>query len=369
MAVGPATYKYLALSAIDGQPQGELDLYGVQMTDLLTDVGIMRATVPLESPKSYRTLTQPGLIEIAAIRTSATGVQRCVWNGPITRRTANVADGTVELEMRDPRWWFSRRVTERVHNYTGDQFAAVRSLIADAQSKASPTGHPWGFTVTAGNSGINKKVSIGSTERRYVTEVIADLAEDDDTGFDHRMAWTYNSATLTVTRQLQLGYPILGTDKSNDFVIPASFLSGFLDLNDTDEVERAANRVHVLGGLPGKSKVIALSTYATASSYPTMEVVLDRSDVTSQAQLNGMAKAARRILNPAVKVWSVTWRPENFRTLDDFDLGDTIRVVATKGIETINARRRVVGVTIRPQDDGAEEYEAITNNPADDVLE
>lgn len=367
MAVGPATYKYLALSAWTGEPLGELDLSGVEITDLLTDVGIMRATVPLESPKSYRALTQPGLIEIAVIRTSAAGVQRCVWNGPITRRTANVADGTVELEMRDPRWWFSRRVTERALNFTADQFATVRQLITEAKSKAA--GHPWGLTVTAGNSGVNKKVSIGSTERRYVSEVIADLAEDDDTGFDHRIAWTYNSSTLTVTRQLQLGYPTLGTDKSGNFTIPASFLSGFLDLDDTDEVERAANRVHVLGGMPGKSKVIALSTFSSSSSYPVMETVLDRSDITSQARLDGMAKAARRVLNPAVKVWSVTWRPEYGRTLDDFDLGDTIRVVATKGTETINARRRVIGVTIRPQDDGAEEYEAITNNPADDVLE
>lgn len=366
--MAPATYRYLALSAWDGQPQGELDLYGVEITDLLTDIGVMRATVPLESPKSYRTLTQPGLIEIAVIRkNTATGVERCVWNGPITRRQANVADGTVQLEMRDPRWWFSKRVTERIHNFTGDQFAAVRSLIADAKAKAA--NHPWSFTVTTGNSGINKKVSIGSTERRYVSEVIADLAEDDDTGFDHRVAWSYTAATLTVTRQLQLGYPTLGTDKSSTFTLPASFLSGFLDLDDVDEVDRAANRVHVLGGQPAKSKVIALSSYSTASSYPTLETVLDRSDITSQAQLDGMAKAARRVLNPAVKVWSVTWRPEYGRTLDDFDLGDTIRVVATKGTETINARRRVIGVTIRPQDDGAEEYEAITNNPADEVLE
>lgn len=367
------------LAARDGEALAEIPASGVSFSSVLTGEGAFECALPFEHP-SAGALVDPGAgREIAVIREDGGGA-RCVWNGPLisTRRAITGEGGTVTVAARTPGWYLSKRVTEGARAFRRPVFAAVSNLVDMAQGINRPplstnsatkhTGALYRFDNSPRDGGPEKAWTIGGADRLPILDVIADLADDDAAGFDYRWEYGYQPTGHVITRTMRLGAPTLGTDRAADFRLEIG--AGLTSIEDEADVSRAANRVHVLGaGTGGGSRrANSVNTGQINASGVLLEEAVERTNVASQAVLDGMARAYRRQFAPATRVITATFVPTPRLPYGFADVGDTIRVRVRVGSESVDLRRRIVAITTTVDDAGLEEVALVLNNPLDEVV-
>lgn len=365
-----ARHTVLILRASDGEPLEEVPANGLTIGKVLTGMGGCTFSLPV-SEKSSRALIAPGQgREVAVIRNGTT----CIFNGPIlnTRRSL---EGTVAVQAADPGYYLSRRTTDGPRNYGRNVLAVVKDLVDTALGVpprfAKPNASLYRLTVDPISGGPVKRWAIGSRDRLPIFEMIQDLADDDVGGFDFRWDYTYTPVGQSVSRIFRLGHPTLGVDRPDAIVEPPALL----EFSDTEGIERAATRVHVVGAGTGKGKRLAsaVNTGAHNAGLPLLESVIERTNVSNQATLNGMANAYRRILNPPGRLIETTHRVSGGAAEGGLgwgvaDLGDRVRVRVYASGEELDIRRRIVAETLNVSDDGEENLSWIYNDPTEDVI-
>lgn len=354
----------LLLRAKDGEPLAELPYSDLAYGLVLTGTGSCSLSLPKGSAQAARDLIGPGLgRELAVIRNDGA----CVWNGPLiaTQRTLE----TVTLTAADPGWYFLKRVTEQARNYGRPVLDAVADLVAMAQSATPNTPKPKAFAtlyrLTAqASGGPVKRWAINSTDRLPILDVIGDLADDEAAGFDWRWSFGYQRNGMLVSRTWAFAFPTIGTDHGNKIVVEPPHL---LEYEEVEDMARAANRVHVLGAGSGTGRRRAFANNGTHGNIAGVlyEVAVERSNVTNQATLQGMANAFRRTLNPPTRTITTTHQPTatGALTYDAIQVGDTVRVRASD----VDLRRRVVAMSVAVSNDGAERVTLTYNDPTDEV--
>lgn len=343
-----ADWVYYVHDSKTGEPLGEVDLRKPKVVDRLSETSTLTGTLSLDDPKCRRAWTGCWTRELTAVRDGVVAM-----HGPITARRRSRNSRELDLTASSPHAYFKRRVTEHARNYNREQFSIVRSLCTDAMAKTG--GNLYRVVLGTSSSGKTVRLSVGGTERLYVADVIEDLAEDADIGFDFRWDYTIaNAAGPTqhnVTRYLTLGYPAIGRDLSLSRVIEDNW--DLDELTDEEDGSTAANRVHLLGAGTGTKRLRAVGNSGASlnAGYPLLETVLDRSEVKEQARLDGMAKHAVQALKPGQVVLSTVHRISPSLPYGAVDLGDTVRVKTTLGGDTLDLRRRVVVIETDPEKD------------------
>lgn len=351
-----ATYRVLILRASDGEALGEVSANDLTWTNVLTGMGSCTFTLPLGDPKGDRSLIGPALgREIAVVRDNVS----VEFHGPIVSTVRSTEQ--VEVTAADPGYYLSRRVTEGARNYGRPVLDAVRNLVEMATG-AVPGGSPKPsaglYRLTVDGSGGPKKVwQIASSDRLPILDMIGDLADDDPGGFDYRWDYPWQPSGMVVSRSLRLRAPTIGVDRRTDVVLEPPSLTSY---TDTEGLERAANRVIVLGSGEGKKQLIGTSVNAGSlnSGLPLLETVVERTNVRAQTTLNNMATQYRRLLAPSFRIVEAQYRAGAlaYRTAD---LGDTIAVRLGGSL----LDRRIVAETVSVSDEGEEQVKWTFNDP------
>jgi hypothetical protein len=341
-----ARWTYYAQRSSDGQPVAELPLADVSIEDVLSGRANMSGTLSLDDPMAARAYCAPWLREITAVRDG-----EIAFHGPIIGRRPNLQERTVAISAASPHAYFYKRVTEAVRHYNREQFSIVRALITDATAKTG--GSLYRLTVSTGSSGVSKELLIGGSDRQRVALVIENLATDDVSGFDFRWDATwYDASQHLVSRKLTLGYPTIGRDLTASQVVQATI--DLVDVQDAEDGLAAANRIHGLGATTkGTARLRSVSNSGSSltAGYPLLEDVIDLSDVRTQALLDAMTVHARNARIPGVRSLTSTHTISPELPYGAVDLGDSVTVKLTAGVESINLERRVVSIRTVPATD------------------
>lgn len=340
-----ATWTIFAHDSRSGEPLAELPVEEPVIEEVLSGISTFTWTLPLYNEMSARKICAPWLREVTVVRDlGMSGGNVIAFHGPIVARVPSLEQQTVSLSAADPMAYFAKRVTEHGRKYSREQFSIVRSLMADAMAKTG--GSLYRLTVDPGSSGVNKALNVGGTERRYVADVIEELSQDANSGFDYRWDYTWhNLSQRQVARRLTLGYPTIGRNLESTVTVEET--ADLVDIADPEDGLVAANRVHVLGAGTGTKRLRAVSNSGSSlnAGYPLLETVVDRSDVKEQTRLNGIAAALRNALLPGTRGVSTAHSVGPHFPYGRVDLGDRIRVKVNEGTEQVNVARRVVAIT------------------------
>lgn len=361
-----ARYRYMIVDATDGLPVAEMPFINVRFDDKLNAFGTFTGTIPLEHPQSN--FLQTGKYEIAVLRNDV----ECVWNGPIVRSTSSLRSRTIQVTAYTTWWYFSKRIINGSRNYrnaaqqgTRDIFFMVRDVVALATT-GLPGGTIPNFTISQANSGKIKPFSFSVADARTATDIIDDLAYDPTDGFDYRIRWTVQPGIPKINKFMDFARPNFTRDITSRPLEPGN---GLLDLNLDEDIERAANRVYVLGGGSGGStrkRAIANSGASLNAGYPHLAEAVNRNDVESQAALNGIANQYRQALFPPVRGYTATYRPTLALPFGFCDLGDKVRIkVPTGYFSNTPTDRRVIGIATEVDEQGEEIITLSLDNPAD----
>lgn len=343
-----ARWSYYTHRSSDGEPVGELPLSGVEIEDVLSGTASLTGSLPLYDWPAQRSLTAPWLREITAVRDGV-----IAFHGPVVGRTPTLNGKSVAISAASPHAYFRKRVTETLRKYNRDEFSLVRSLVTDATAKTG--GDLYRLTVSTGMAGVTKQITVGGVIRRYVSDVIEDLAKDNDTGFDFRWDFTWLSQPQhTINRKLTLGYPEIGRDLTvglNPRVIEQTI--DLVDVTDAEDGLKSANRWHGLGAATktGRLRSVANSGSSLAAGYPLLEDVVDFGDINSQAQLDLMTTYLRNARLPGTRTFETKHTISDHLPYGAVDLGDKVTIKVTAGAESVNFARRVVLIRTQPETD------------------
>jgi hypothetical protein len=345
------SYAYLIHDAKTGVLVDDVPLQDVQFTDALTGIGTAQAKIPLDHPKATRSVfggRTTGDRELTIIRDDNT----LAWHGPIVKKKASLKEGFLTLECADPFWYLTKRVMEGERRYTRVPMQIARDLFLNGVNKTGTTASSqaplYRYTCDNKTNGTVVAMNVAANDRLNVGRAIMDLAATAD--FDFRFDSTYNASTHDVSRNLRFGYPNISrviTDRRLEIG------NGLEDLVVEESLDRAGNRIHVLGAGTGNKRIRAVVNNGTsANKHVVLEEVIDAQDVTSQAVVNSMANFYRSIRNPPLVTYTATFRPSAALPFDWALPGDSIKVVAGYGYLDENVNRRVVAVTTRVDNDG-----------------
>lgn len=327
-------YRYLL---VDSRPSGtagvgnvvaEIPLSNVNFSSLLTNVGSLSASMPVNHPKALRTLNNFRLAQrdLTVVREG-----QVVWNGPLTSVKRNSKTKTLELTAHEFPWYLSRRTIETNKDYNIDVLAVVRDLITTVRAKTN--GEFYRLNVSSATAGVTKKWKFSGAYRREVLQIINDLAAET---FDYRMLYT-GSVGDAATRFLDLGAPTLGVLRG--YVLEPK--SGLVDVTIEEDLSDSCNRAHVIGS----NGLVHTSTNAAsyAADDVLLERVFDRGDVSSPGVIQAYARDRAANLKPPIVVYSAIWTPRKSLPYGFALPGDTVPLVHP-GLGIPKTNLRIVGV-------------------------
>lgn len=355
------SFGYDVVRADTGAPLARLPLRDVNYTRLLTGVGQLNAALPLADPKCTRELLSPGQTGGRELVVSRNGVVD--WSGPITRIQASAAQARVSITAREVPWYLFRRTieTDKTYPATSDVLDVVRDMIAQAIAKTGGGIH--GFAAGTATSAITAGYVILSAQRKYVLDMMTELASSPTAGFDWRMAHSGTPGALT--RTLELGAPSLGAASpiTDRIVAPHT---GMVEITQDEDMETGGNRVHVvtsLGGVATRGNATSIDT----DHVPLVERVVDRPDITDLVLLGKVADEELRVSIPPVTSYETTFTPTSALPFGFCDLGDRVRFQAPEGYLDVDSTRRVVGIEVVPPQDAPEQIKLTFNSPLDEL--
>ncbi|MBC9714083.1 hypothetical protein H9Y04_16080 [Streptomyces sp. TRM66268-LWL] len=355
----PSTpYRLLFCDLRSDQLLDALPVQGVALDDYIGKTGRLTGTVPIPN----RALAERARRAILPGRT-AVWVERGrdIWWGGIvwTLDLASDTRGRLGAQIQAGGWesylykrlLFDGQVAEQV-----DQFDLVRGLVDYAQSA---TGGDIGITYEPVVSGVLRDRTYLRYDLTSIGELIDDLAAVEN-GFEWRIASFRDSHGRRVKR-LQLGHPIIRAGAS-EIVLdhPGPVLSYTWPVDAT----RKANA--------WQSRGASINSNQAASSYPLTSPVLidgddlaagwprldgssDYSTVERQSTLDAHARADATAARDPLAIPQLTVLLDG--TLSPALLGATIRLRIRDlwHPDTLDARYRVVGLSITPPERGRPE--------------
>lgn len=357
-------YRYILVDASSGTNIDEIPLTVSSFSRVLNGVGSLTGTIPLDHSKALPTSLR-GDREITVLRDNAV-----VWNGPITvTDDGDLQSRTVTVTAREASWYLGKRTLEVNKNYNADVYYIVRNLIAYMTTKQGAgstninAALPRFFVSPAtGTSGTTRAVHYYGGARHTIADIIDDLVADPTTGLDYRMDYATGSTRQQCKRTLTLGSPSLGVARAQ--LLTEHVLANY---GKTEDRERAATRVHVIGS--GYTST-AQNTGSVTNGDILIEAVTDRSDKSNHAFLDDFARDFRYRAQPPVSTQTVTYIPTVGGLEFGFaDLGDTVNIqIGGATLLHSVAHSRVLQVEVTPsQGDTAESVALTIATPLDSL--
>jgi hypothetical protein len=366
-------YKYRFCDLLTDNFITYLDLSDVSYDRRIGEPGSFSATIPMPSldmvekvatiiPRYPGDLsTGPGRIVVHVYRNGIVWGSYIIWSASI--ESGDRGDLQARISGSSLESYLGRVEIREDLDYTDeDQLQIARSLIESLQAQ---THADIGLTVEAGSSGVTRTVSYLAGESSTYGQRLTELA-DLDNGFE-TMIHTSDSGTGTITREMLLGYPKLGSDTTEHVFSQPGNVIGF---NEDIDATR--------GGTSFVARGESASTDASAASGPTLSVPHDatahlaagwpRLDATITAHFERdtdtldsyAARWAARNAG-AVRVHQVSIRLDG----DDFtpaNLGDMARVVLVNnwwprvnGAASFDQSWRVIGIAVQATTRGQRE--------------
>ena len=308
-------------------------------TEVLNGEGTCEVWLPIDHASVTRANFAVGNRELHVYRDDGNG-EVLVWAGRLW--AVDVQDWFVRMLGKGFYHDLSRR--EIVSDYTSrisagvfkDQLTIVRDLINATQAL---TDGGLGFTHNdLSVSGVTRKLIVCAEERRQISDVIEELASADD-GFDF---------AVLPDKRVRLWYPRRGQVNTGLTFSASDNVSEFRYQEDAEEM---ANDVAVVGPqenceVPDVTSAVdttSRSTYGVLHASESAEFVDD--ETLRQGQADEMLRERKDSrLQPDVQVPTQLSDAVDFY---DYQLGDTVTVVATRGevggFGQFNQAFRIVG--------------------------
>ncbi len=362
-----ANYRFLVYSSSTGLPLGEVPLTNVSFSDVLNGYGVLTGTLPLSNAQAA--LISVGKTDIGVLRNETL----CPFYGPVVSVEADLESKRLTVTAYTTWWIFTKRVFEASRQYNRDLFSAARDVI-DLSHTKSPNADVTAYApipnwsvATLGSAGVTIRYNVADSDKRSAADIIDDLSADPTNGFDYRVDFTVNAGVPTINKSFRMAKPFLGVDATARPLEPGN---GLINLNCREEIEEAANRVHILGAGTGstslRSRVNAISSLS--AGYLLIEEVINRNDIRVQSSLNQQANEARRYLYPPIRRYTATYRPTAALPYAFCDLGDKVKINVTTGyFANVPTTRRVIGIKTMVDDQREETVELTFANPSDTV--
>lgn len=316
----------------------------------LNSAGTLEFSLPIDActPADFA----PGQRELHLYRDSGAG-ESLVWGG--------------HLWVADVRYPFVRFLgigfyEALRHREMGDDFYEVgadsRSVAWDLISYTQGLANG-GLGITRGTdvgTGAVRTVEACAEERKKISDMIEDLAGSDD-GFDFEILPNKTWRTWS---------PLRGTDRTGTVHLDAT--TNIVDLSYTIDATSVENEVAGIGDNGGGNcepiTYTVVSDSASQAAYGLMQGSINRSDIRQDdALITGLAteelalqKQARK--QPTIKLFqglAGIKSPLN----NDYDLGDTLLVSASRGYATFSDPFRLLAYSVSV-DEGGNEFLEVT---------
>ena len=343
-----ARWRYFTQHALTGDIlHPVLPLTGVEFGNELNGPGSFRATLAPRWAKANNIASlMPGS---ALIYAEADGLLR--WGGLLWDATPE--DGDYQLEAAGWSSYLNRRHDEDGElggrgPYTyQDPCTVIRDVWAYAQSK--PDGS-LGVVVDATNS----NATVGTPkepwhsywyERPKLGDHLDDLvSEDGAPQYTNTCSWQANG---TIERRLRLGYPRLGTRRTD-----ISFTTG-INIVDAPPVKYSGDDYAnvVIGTGSGEGTATRFAVDAVRDGRLRLEYALDLPTVNGVDTLGRRAAAERKRRQVMGQVEQITVRDHPAAPLGSWQIGDDVRVTVNNQWISWSGWCRIVEDSYKPSDD------------------
>lgn len=365
-----AAYHYVVSDTTAGTNLAELPLTLTgPFTRILNGIGQLSATLPVTHPTATTTNLQAnGDREITVYRDD-----NPIWNGPITSISPQRRSEQVQITAREAHWYMTKRVLEVDYINTGDIFNLMRDLYNNAVGKESNGATSGGSSINASLprfvispssgavlAGASKTVSYSGAQRLVFWDIFTnDFINDPSNGIDIRMDYTTGSNRQQCQRHFAMAYQNIGTTRTQ--ILTEVVLD---DYGYTDDADRAATRIHVLGS---GYDYTAQNTGSISAGLPLLDAVYSRSDSPSQAVIQTYANEARRLAQPPVRAYQASFVPGDAATgalpFGWCDLGDKVTLaISQPAILALSDTRRVIQIDVTPPTGAGPEMVTLTFN-------
>ncbi|MGD6762037.1 hypothetical protein ACOKM5_24190 [Streptomyces sp. BH097] len=335
-----------------------LPVSGVSLDDYIGKTGSMRGTVPIpnaELAARARRALVPGRTGVWVER------GREVWWGGIlwTLSLASDTRGFLSAQVQCGGWesyLYRRELHDTAIAQQVDQFDIVRQLVDYAQNTA---GGNIGITYAQDVSGVPRDRTFLRYDLPKIGDLIDQLAAVED-GFEWRIA-SFRDADGRRVKRLQLGHPVIRTGTS-EIVLdhPGPVLSYTWPVDATQKANAWQSRgASVNGNLAAESypltSPVLVADDDIAAGWPRLDGSSDYSTVEVQATLDAHARADWTAARRPVEIPEVEVLLGN--NVTPALLGSTVRLRIRDlwHPTTLDARYRVVGLSITPPERGRPE--------------
>jgi hypothetical protein len=354
----PPAYRIVFTDLRSDRVIDTLPVTGLSLDDYIGKTGRLTGTVPIPN----RDLAARAR---AALLPGRTGVWvergRDLWWGGIlwTTQLATDTRGYLTAQIQCGGWesyLYRRRLYDTQLAEGVDQFDIVRGLISYVQDAP---GGDIGITYDTHTSGVVRDRTYLRYDHHTIGDLIDDLAAVED-GFEWRVA-SYRDADGRRVKHLQLGHPILQTgaadvvlDYPGPIIAYAWPTDATVKANAWQSRGASTNRNQAADSYPLMSPVLVDDADIEAG-WPRLDGTSDYTTVERQATVDAHARADWTAARTPVTVPEITVRPGG--VISPALLGATVRIRIRDlwHPAPLDARYRVVGMTVTPPDRGSPE--------------
>ncbi|MFJ7267245.1 hypothetical protein ACIQV3_11370 [Streptomyces sp. NPDC099050] len=328
-----------------------LPMRDVTLDDYIGKTGRLTAMIPIPN----RALADRARAALLPGRT-AVWVQRgadIIWGGILwTHHLASDSRGMLSARIQVGAWesyLYGRTLFDTYTAAQVDQAEIVRHLIDYVQqTPGGDIGITYDYT--------RHRVLRDRTYLRYDHARVGDLIDDlaaVENGFEWRIA-SYRSASGLRAKQLQLGHPVIRTGAA-DVVLdhPGHIVSYAWPADATQLATAWQSRGAATNGNQASASVPLMSPVEVAADHiaagwPRLDGTSDYATADQQTTLDAHARADAAAALTAVTIPEITIRLDHVSTLALIGTTVRVRIRDLWHPETLDARFRVVGLSITP---------------------
>lgn len=332
--IAPLPPYRVVITDLEDNPLEEIPFNSFSYGFVLNDAGIFELSMPMQHPKATPDLLAPGQRHVHIRREG-----QLVWGGDLWFAGASTTDENLRIQGEG---WFSRfrrrHVDERIDFENEDQVDIAWDLIAFTQGKVNGNmGISRGSTPA---TGITRTRKLKPWNRQKISDIILGLTVAKN-GFDFE---------ITPDKVFNTFYPLKQEDNGYAFELGKNVESLAYDI----DASAMATELSGMGSGGDRNRCIAVVTNLGAQgAYGLLQDSADFSNIRHYDNLVDITKEQLRLMGQS------RWQPSVVARMSDprfgeFDVGDLVRVKAKRGFIDVNKKFRIVGYTVRVNQEGHE---------------
>lgn len=348
-------YTYTAYDWATKVPILDLPLTGVTFDDPLNADGSLTGELSLDRRAADRLdATDPARTLLCVDREGV-----LVWGGWNWQRSWSKSSRKMKLTAGQFGSYFARRILRANLDYVNvDQFAIADALITYAQGISG--GNVGLILGSNGSSGVLRERHYIATEGKFIGELLKQLSAVEN-GFDFGFDVQYSSGLPQFT--FNKHYPQRGLTKAGTDLI-FEYPGNIITYEWPEDGSQKSNYTYEIGGQPegtdsGNSGPIVATADDAADrpAYPLLETLINRSDVSQVATLQGYANEDLRMRKQPVTVPTITVRgdvPPYFGSITTgswclINITDERFPEKSDGSPGLSAYARIVNQKVKPK--------------------